>query len=360
MSEKLNPASFSAKLCFVAIALGLLISSTPERCLAQAKSGELPLVKIIATGGTIANTPEGRISGEDLVKAIPRLKDYARIEVEEFSRVNSTQFSTKMMLDLAKKVNSVLSTGDKPAGVVVTIGSNALEEAAYFLHLTVKSEKPVVFTAAQRRHGALGAEGDKNLLDAVRVAVWPEAAGKGVLAVTNEEIQSARDTTKTTSYRVDTWKSGDLGDLGLVDSDRISFYRNPTRRHTTRTEFDVASLDDLPKVYVIYSYVGADGVLVKAAVDQGKARGIVVAGFPSGAAARPVQDAALEKAVREGVVVVLSHRGGRGRLSRGAHSSTPNFVKADNLTPQKARILLMLALTRTTDRGEIQRMFDEY
>jgi L-asparaginase len=326
----------------------------------HAQPKELPLVRLIATGGTIAHvregfTPDTRIEGAQLLKDIPQLGAQARIEVEEFSKIGSGDFSTKMLVALANRINRIYAKEPQVAAVVVSIGSNALEEVAYFLHLTVKSDKPVILTAAQRLHGTLGADGDKNLYEAVRVAVNAQSRGMGVLAVVNDEIHSARDVRKTISHRVDAWNSGDLGNLGMVDKDRVSFYRRPLRRHTTESGFDVSSLTDLPKVYVLYSYVGADGVLVEAAVTQGQAKGLVLAAFPTGTAA-PDQAAALVKVSAKGIPVVDSHRGGRGRPAK----RYPEFVDADNLNPQQARILLMLALTKTSNLNDIQRMFEEY
>ncbi|HEV2689298.1 MAG TPA: asparaginase [Bryobacteraceae bacterium] len=320
----------------------------------------LPVVRLIATGGTIAHvregfTPDTRINGAQLLKDIPQLGQYAQMEVEEFSKIGSGDFSTKMLVDLANRVNQVFTKEPRVAAVVVSIGSNALEEVAYFLDLTVKSDKPVVLTAAQRLHGTLGADGDENLVQSVRVAVSPQSRSMGVLAVVNDEIHAARDVRKTISHRVDAWNSGDLGDLGLVDKDRVNFYRRTLRKHTTQAEFDVSGLTDLPKVYVLYSYVGADSVLVDAAVKEGKAKGIVLGAFPTGTGA-PEQAQALLKVAATGVPVVDSHRGGRGRPS----NRYPEFVDADNLPPPQARILLMLALTKTSDRKEIQRMFDDY
>jgi len=319
-----------------------------------------PLVRLIATGGTIAHvregyTPETRITGHELLASIPQLANYARIDVEEFSKVGSGDISTTQLVGLAKRINQIYSTEKDVSAVVVSIGSNGLEETAYFLDLTVKSDKPVVLTAAQRLHGTLGADGDMNLLDAVRVAVDPQSRGMGVLGVVNDEIHAARDVRKTISHRVDAWNSGDVGDLGLVDKDRISYYRKPIRKHTTQSEFDVSGLTDIPRVYILYSYLGADSVLVDAAVNAGQGKGIVLAAFPTGTGS-PAQAEALLKVAASGIPVVDSHRGGRGRPA----NRYPQFVDGDNLTPQQARLLLALALTRTTDRKAIQRMFDEY
>ena len=321
----------------------------------------LPTVHIVATGGTIAHTAEGRIDDEALVEAIPELSEHAVVRTEEYARVVSTVFAPSDMLGLARRVNALSMEDPGPFGIVITMGSNAIEEMAYFLDLTLKSAKPVVFTGSQRQLGSLGAEGGKNLLDAVRVAGSPEAAGKGVLVVVNEEIHAARDVTKTTSYRMNAWDSFDLGLLGLVDTDRISFFRESTRRHTSDTPFRLDSIDsigELPRVDIIYSYLGADGALIDAAVEHG-ARGLVLAGFPSGAPARTGQHEALERAAGKGVVVVISHRGGRGRI-RKHYASLPKQVEASNLTPQKARVLLLLALTIASAPEEIQELFDRH
>ncbi|MCU1258585.1 MAG: ansB1, partial [Bryobacterales bacterium] len=209
-----------------------------------------PVVRLIATGGTIAHvrpgfTPDTRIDGHQLLESIPELGKFAQIEVEEFSKIGSGDFSTTMLVALAKRINHIYATEPAVSAVIVSIGSNALEEVGYFLDLTVKSDKPMILTAAQRLHGTLGADGDMNLLDAVRVAVDPQTRGMGVLGVVNDEIHAARDVRKTISHRVDAWNSGDAGDLGQVDKDRISYYRKPIRKHTTSSQFDVSGLTDL-------------------------------------------------------------------------------------------------------------------
>src|SRR5215469_2146357 len=201
---------------------------------AAAVWAQKPVVRLIATGGTIAHvregyTPDTRITGKELLESIPQLAQYASIEVEEFSKVGSGDISTPMMVGLAKRITTIFATEKNVRAVVVSIGSNGLEEVAYFLDLTVKSEHPVVLTAAQRLHGTIGADGDANLLDAVRVAVDPQSRGMGVLGVVNDEIHAARDVRKNISHRVDAWNSGDLGDLGLVDKDRVNYYRKPIR-----------------------------------------------------------------------------------------------------------------------------------
>jgi len=321
---------------------------------------KLPLVKVVATGGTIANTPSGRLHAGEVAEAIPQLKKVARLEVEELMRVGSSSITVAQWLALAKRVNDILEKEKDVKGVVVTHGSNTVEETAYFLGLTVKSDKPVVLTAAQRQFTTLSSDSPRNFLQAVSVAASDAARGKGALVVTNDTINAAREVTKEISYRLETYSGKDIGVLGFVDEDRVSFYRQPVRKHTAATPFDVRGLDELPRVDVIYTYADADGVLIEAAVAQGKAQGLVIAAFPTGSPS-PAMEKALAKVGATGVPVVVTNRGGTGRVrdTRGTEA-TRRYVFGDNLSPQKARILLMLALTRTREPGELQRIFDEY
>jgi L-asparaginase len=320
---------------------------------------KLPLVKVVATGGTIANTPSGRLHAGEVVEAIPALKKVARLEVEEVIRVGSSSITVENWLTLARRINEIFSKEPEVKGVVVTHGSNTVEETGYFLSLTVKSDKPVVLTAAQRQFTTLSSDSPKNFLQAVRVAASDEARGKGALIVANDVINAARDVSKNISYRVETYSSRDLGALGFVDEDRVSFYRAPLRQHTTATPFDVARLQKLPRVDIIYTYAGADGALIEAAVAQGKAEGLVIAGFPTGSGT-PAMDEAVKRVVAKGVPVVMTHRGGMGRVIDTRASESRPLVWGDNLTPQKARILLMLALTTTSDPAALQQIFQKY
>jgi L-asparaginase len=223
----------------------------------------------------------------------------------------------------------------------------------------VKVAVPVVVVGAMRPSSALGADGGNNLLNAVRVAASSEARGMGVLVVLNDEINAAREVAKTSNYRVQTFVSRDFGILGYADPDRVKFYRRPLRTVAPNTEFNVAGLDALPRVDIIPAYAGADAALVDAAIAAG-ANGIVSEGFPSGSPS-PEQKKALIQAARTGVVVVQSSRSGSGRvIDDKVALRDAGFVAADNLTPQKARILLMLALTVSSDTNEIRRMFDIY
>lgn len=319
----------------------------------------LPLVKVVATGGTIANTPSGRLHAGEVVDAIPALKKIARLEVEEVIRVGSSSITVENWLTLARRINEILSHESEVKGVVVTHGSNTVEETGYFLSLTVKSDKPVVLTAAQRQFTTLSSDSPKNFLQAVRVAVNDDARGKGALIVTNDVINAARDVSKNISYRVETYTSRDLGALGFVDEDRITFYRAPMKQHTTATPFDVHRLQKLPRVDIIYAYAGADGVLIDAAVTQGQAEGLVIAGFPTGSGS-PAMDEAVKRVAAKGIPVVMTNRGGMGRVTDTRPKEKRALIWGDNLTPQKARILLMLALTTTKDPGALQQIFQKY
>ncbi len=329
----------------------------------------LPQVHIVATGGSIAGIGPNRLDyilypelGEHLTIAeslerIPEVAGIAQVDGEDLVSVGSTAIGPHEWVRLATRINHVLES--HIAGVVVTHGTATLEETAYFLHLTVKSHKPVVITGAMRPPTAIGTDADLNLLDAVRTATTHQAWGKGVLTVLNNEIQCARDVTKTNTFRVETFKPNELGFLGYADSDgQVVFYRAPLRKHTTATPFQVNETTQLPRVDIVYSYAGADGLLVDAVRQNGSA-GLVLAGFGGGTFPPQVIDAAA-RAVREGVVVVLASRSQSGRVVMTPKKEEQGFIVCDNLLPQKARVLLMLALNITNDRREIQRMFGEY
>lgn len=315
-----------------------------------------PRIRIIATGGTIANSPDGRMAVETVLEQVPAVEAFADIAVRDYIRVGSSEITVQNWIDLAQVIAEELERHPDTDGIVVTHGSNTSEETAYFLNLVLDADVPVVVVGAQRQRTTLSEDGSRNLFDAVRVAAHPDAAGKGVLLVVNETIHAARDVTKTISYRPETWDSGDIGALGLADLDRVRFYRTPTSRHTTTSEFRLDGIeraDQLPRVDIVYTYADAGPELVAAAVGAG-AEGIVVAGFPTGSP-NPAMDSALRAAEAEGVAVVMSHRGGRGRIQTGRP-----FTSADNLTPQKARILLMLALAHGAQPDELEEIFLAY
>jgi L-asparaginase len=258
-----------------------------------------------------------------------------------------------------KRINQVFREDPDAAGVAITHGTATMEETAYFLNLTVKSHKPVVVTGAMRPPTGLATDADINLIDCVRVAAAPQSAGRGVLTVLNNEIQAARDVIKTNSYRLETFRSNELGLLGYADSDEETvFYRNPTRAHTLDSEFNVENVSQLPRVDIAYSYAGADGLLVGALADAG-VDGIVSGGLGSGGSPSGFSDA-LKEAQARGIPVVISTQTGNGRVVRTKRTNEDGFIVADNLQPKKARVLLMLALTKTKDPDEIQRMMLTY
>lgn len=334
-----------ARLGAFVFALVLVLIAKSVSVAAQTAGEEPPLIKIIATGGTIANSPDGRMAVDTVLAQIPQISDHARIEVTDYVRIGSSSINVQNWIDIAHLVNETFETEPDVDGVVVTHGSNTSEETAYFLSLAIRSEKPVVLTAAQRQQNTLGMEGTRNLFDAIRVAADPDAVSKGVMLAVNEIIHPARDVTKRISVRVETWESGDTGALGLIDGDQVSFYAMPTYKHTARSDVqlspEITQAEQLPRVDIVYSYAGADGALAEAAAAAG-ARAIIVAGFPTGSPT-PGQAETLNRLRDSGVHVIMANRGGLGRINMPVNNG---YISADNLTPQKARILAMLALAR--------------
>jgi L-asparaginase len=248
---------------------------------------------------------------------------------------------------------------ERADGVVLTHGTATLEETAYFLNLTLKTDAPLVVVGSQRPANMISSDAAMNLLGAVRTAGSPEARGLGVLVLLNDEIQAAREVTKASTSRLETFRSHDLGMLGYADGDGcVAIYRRPARRHAPDTEFDVRGRRELPRVDIAWSYAGADGAAINAFVAAG-ARAIVTASLAPGANTTGELDA-LRAARARGVLIVQSTRAGSGRVLPRAVLRKHGFVPADNLNPQKARVLAMLALTRTGDVGEVERMFGEY
>lgn len=328
----------------------------------------LPRIAIIGTGGTISGVGKDRLdfyeygtSGrfmhvEELIATVPELARVAEIVPVRYKNVASTEITPADWLDLLRAIHETAPAVD---GIVVTHGTATLEETAYFLDLAVKAPVPVVVVGAMRPSSALGADGGNNLLNGARVAGHPDARGMGVMVVLNDEINAARDVTKTSNYRVQTFVSRDFGILGYADADIVRFYRKPARVNAPATEFDVAALADLPRVDIVPAYAGADAALVNAAVAAG-AKGIVSEGFPSGSPS-PAQKKALVEAAKAGIAVVQSSRAGSGRvIADKVALKQAGFIAADSLTAQKARILLMMALTVTADTAAISRMFDTY
>lgn len=328
-------------------------------------------VGLIGTGGTISSIGRDSLDlweymdssrkaePDELLVRFPEVAAAADIVPVRFRAVGSTAIGPADWLALDAAVHEAVRREAPLDGLVITHGTATLEETAYFLNLTLKVEVPVVVVGAQRPATGLSSDAALNLLNAVRVAGAPEARGLGVLVLLNDEIQAARDVSKTSTLRLETFRSPDLGMLGYADPDgRVAIYRRPARRHAPDTELDVRGRTELPRVDIALSYAGADGAAIRAFVTAG-ARAIVSASLPPGVTT-PAETEALLEARRRGVVVVLSSRAGSGRVLPRSLLRERGFVVADNLTPQKARVLAMLVLTRTEDVGEIQRMYDEY
>ena len=356
-----------AAVAFLTLFLGAAPCSAQEM-----QDGDLPLVWVLSTGGTIAgkgasatdlsNYKSGSLLGEEIVSFVPQIKQFANVKVEQIINVASQDIALDNWITLANRINKIFADDAKVAGIVVTHGTATLEETAYFLNLTVMDDRPVVLVGSMRPATAISADGPLNLLNAIRTASSREARGKGVLIVMNDEINSARDVTKTNTHRVETFRAPELGFLGYIDEDKVSFYRASTKRHTVNSEFNVSEIKAFPKVEIVYSYIQPSTVVIQALAGSG-VQGIVFAGTGAGnltsfekAALKPI----LSLPAVSRPVLVRSSRLGNGRVIGRDEYDSMGMIPADNLNPQKARILLMLALTKTTDLKEIQRMFAEY
>ncbi|WP_275959762.1 type II asparaginase [Pseudomonas vanderleydeniana] len=330
----------------------------------MAQSSAKPTVAVLATGGTIAGTAAqqsqttgykpGVLTAQALIASVPSLGEVANVTAEQVVNVGSDNMDNPILLKLAKRINTLLQRDDV-SGVVVTHGTDTLEETAYFLNLVVKSDKPVVVTGSMRPSTAIGADGPSNILQAVAVAASPQAKGRGVMVVLNDRIGSARFTTKTDANALDTFKSPEAGDLGRLVNQVPLFETQVAKRHTVQTPFDISQLDTLPKVDILYGYQNDSGYLYDAAV-QNHAQGIVVAGVGAGSESNFVLPA-IRNAIQKGVVVVRSTRAGSGYIPE---DDAYVGLLGDTLNPQKARILLMLALTVTHDPAKIQQMLHTF
>jgi L-asparaginase len=330
----------------------------------------LPRIALIITGGTIDSVGKDRLDlawyieagkrleADELLAQVPELQSIAQVQELPFRRLPSHALVDKDWLDLVRTIHEVFDK-DRADGVVITHGTNTIEETAYFLNLTLKTDKPVVLVGSMRPSSGLGADGFLNMLNATRVAADPQSRGQGALVLLNDTIYSGRDVTKTATYRVEAFQGRDLGPLGYADADgKVVYYHRTTKRHTLDTEFTVDGMSTLPRVDVVVSYVGQDGVMIDAAVAAG-AKGIVSAGTGAGRPT-PAEDEAFDRAGQQGVVVCQSSRVGSGRAVRSPGLIRRGFVAGGNLQPWKARALLALALTVTDDPDRIQEMFDTY
>ncbi len=330
-----------------------------------------PKVAVIGTGGTITSlsgigpldlfeyTSSGRMmEADEMVERFKEAREVADIIAIKFKAIPSTAMAFTEWKAVVEAADKAVRDYPDLDGIVVLHGTATLEETAYALHLTAKVSVPIVLVGAQRPASALSGDAGLNLVNAVRVAGHPASRGLGVLVCLNDEIQSAREVTKTSTARLQTFRSPDFGVLGHADGDAIAYYRHPLRRHAPDTEFDIRGLAGLPRVDIAMSYAGNDGEATRAFVKAG-AKGIVLAAFAPGLLS-PAEMVAAKAAVEAGVVVVASSRAGSGRVFHPAKNRDAGLLAADNLTPQKARILLSLALTQTSDRAEIARMFATY
>lgn len=325
-------------------------------------------IVIVATGGTIAGAGESstgakyassQISIEQITSAIPGIEKLAHIKTDQLFNIPSQDMNDSTWLEISKKVNELL---DKRSvdGVVITHGTDTLEETAYFLNLTVDSKKPIVLAGSMRPSTSLSPDGPINLYNAVALSSNKQATGKGVLVVMNDDIFSARDVSKTNTTNINTFQSSNSGAIGHIYYGKPQIYYNPIRTHTNKSEFNVKKLTTLPKVEIIYMYAGQSADTIDDLVKSGT-QAIVIAGVGDG----NVYKSALPKLIsasKKGVIIVRSSRVGSGFVEPNTELNDDEygFITADNLSPQKARILIKLALTKTKDRGKLQEIFSEY
>ncbi len=325
-------------------------------------------VKILATGGTIAGSANsatqpgymsGRVTVDAMIGAVPGLAEIARIHGEQVANVGSQDMTFAIMIALANRINALLGQADVD-GVVVTHGTDTMEETAQFLNLTVKSRKPVVMTGAMRPYTAVSADGPLNLFNAVAVAADPQAAGRGVLVVMNDRIHGAHSLTKTNTTSVETFISPINGLIGTVNYGKTEYFRGPFRRHTIKSEFSLEGVTSLPRVDILYACADMPADLIDCSMEKG-AQGIVIAGDGNGNMnAATIQRAA--RAAAKGIVIVRSSRVPTGKVGRNVEIDDDHlrFIASDEFNPAKARILLMLALLKKRSLDEIQQLFYDY
>jgi L-asparaginase len=334
----------------------------------SAQQKKLPTVMILATGGTIAGVAasgtqmaytSGAVTIDAMLAAVPSIKEIANVKGEQISSVGSQDMTFDIMLTLAKRCNAVLA-GESVDGIVITHGTDTLEETAFFLNLVIKSEKPVVLVGAMRPSTAVSADGPLNLYDAVAVAADPDARGRGVLVVMNDWIHGAHSLTKTSTTAVQTFMSPLRGLVGVSTYGKNDFFKSPSWKHTLASEFDVSNVTTLPRVDILYAYASMSPDLIDASVANG-AKGIVIAGVGNGNMNKASLEAAA-RAAKKGVVVVRSSRVVTGAVARNVevNDDEMGFVASDELNPQKSRILLTLALLKPRTTTELQALFQTY
>ena len=348
--------------CFLTLAFGLALGAPP--------AWALPKIKVLATGGTIAGAQttqaeagytSGKFSVDDLIRAVPQLKDIAEMSGEQVANIGSQTMNNEVWLKLATRINELLSESETD-GIVITHGTDTMEETGYFLSLVVKSDKPVVMVGSMRPATAISADGNMNLYNAVAVAANPNAKGRGPLIVINDEIHYGREAEKMNATQLDTFRSPNRGRAGVVNNGKAFFFNPIATRHTSQSEFSVNQMkpEDLPRVEVVYSYANLGRDMIDHLTKNG-VKGIVLAGVGDGNTTDAAL-AALQDAAKKGVAVVRSTRTGSGIVDRNVEVNDDKlgFIAAKELNPQKARVLLMVGLTKTKDINKLQEYFAQY
>ncbi len=335
----------------------------------MAVNAQKPTIYILATGGTIAGTgasetgssyTAGAITVDQLLEAVPEILDIANVHGEQVANIGSQDMNTQVWLTLSQRVNELLSQPGVD-GIVITHGTDTLEETAFFLNLTVKSDKPVVLVGSMRPSTAISADGPRNIYNAVACTIAPESRGRGVMVVMDDVILGSDDLSKTNTLSVGTFQNPNFGHMGIVYNDKPIYSRTCNKRHTATSEFDVRGMTSLPRVEIVASYSDASPLFVDAAVKAG-VKGIVVAGVGNGNMTTAMQNALAEAHKRSGLAVVRSSRVPTGPTAQWdeVDDDALGFAASWYINPWRARVLLMLALTKTDDYKEIQRMFAEY
>ena len=330
--------------------------------------GRLPNIVVLATGGTIAGAASsdvqaaytsGQVGVEQLIAAVPQAKKLATLRGEQISNIGSQDMNDEVWLKLGRRINELADMPDVD-GIVITHGTDTIEETAYFLNLIAKTKKPIVMTAAMRPSTALSADGPLNFYNAVAVAANQGASGRGVLVVINDWIHGASSLTKTSTTAVQTFLSPLRGLIGTVAYGDAEFYRGPVGRNTLDSEFSLNGVSALPRVDIIEAYENMDGTLIDAAAAAG-AKGIVIAGVGNGNMTQAAL-AALAEQSKKGIVCVRSSRVATGRVGRNVEVDDDKLglIASEDLSPQKARVLLRLALLKQRPLSDMQRIFEEY
>ena len=341
-------------------------------CEAQAQNAaaqHLPRVIILATGGTIAGqgtTPDragyipGKLQVQDLLSSIPSINKIAIVEGEQVASIGSYDMTIEIWIKLAKRINEIFEKNEAD-GIVITHGTDTQEETAYFLSLTVRSDKPVVLTGSMRPATAISADGPKNLYDAILVACDPQSKGSGVMVCFNEALYDGKNVSKINTTNLNAFNSPNTGPIGQVYDSKVIYNNQIMQKKNSEPPFNVMRIDRVPKVEIVYMYVDASGTAINALVND-KTDGLIIACTGNGTFNKAILQS-VEAAVKKGIVIVRSTRVPSGRVTQFSQVFDDRIlgtIAADEHNPQKARILLMLALTVTKDKDKIQEMFLNY